>query len=120
MKPASAKQKGRTLCKYLIEKIREYFPQLKEDDISYRSSGANGEDLLLSPSARAILPLSFECKNRKSFAIYKDYAQAEENCKGFEPVLVIRQNRSEPLAVVDLEFFLDLMKMKDYDTKISN
>lgn len=108
MKPQSAKSKGRTLCKYVKERILKRFISLKDDDIKVTSSGANGEDLQFSPKAREYMPISLECKNRKAFAIYKDYAQAQSNAKEYTPVLVIKQNKCKPLAVVDLDVFLML------------
>jgi hypothetical protein len=72
--------------------------------------GASGEDILLSPAARKLLPISIECKNKASFAVYKDYAQAQANSSVYEPVLVIKANRQKPLAVVDLEHYLSLFK----------
>ncbi len=111
MLTSSAKGKGRKLQQFVRDKILEYFPELKPDDVISTSMGNQGEDVTLSPRARELLPISIECKNRKAFAIYKDYLQSEHNCKGFEPVLVIKQNRSEPLAVIDLEYLLDLIKL---------
>ncbi len=80
--------------------------------------GAGGEDVMLSPRAREILPVSIECKNRAAFAIYKDYKQAESNGKDYEPVLVIKQNHSDPLAVVDLDYLLDLLKLTEYNSNV--
>lgn len=110
MKTSSCKAKGRELCKIVQHGLFNRFPALHNDDIRVTSSGTNGEDLQLSPAARALAPISIECKNRAAFAIYKDYAQATTNAGRNNPVLVIKQNRSKPLAVVDLEYFLDLLK----------
>lgn len=108
MRPQSAKNKGRILCKYVKERILHRFKWLKPDDIKVTSSGANGEDLQFSPAARQSLPISIECKNRRSFAIYKEYSQAKANAGEYEPVLVIKQNNSKPLAVIDLDTFIAL------------
>jgi hypothetical protein len=72
--------------------------------------GAGGTDVLLSAAARAHLPIAIECKSHARYAIYKDYAQSSANAEGLEPVLVIKQNHSKPLAVIDLEYFLGLLK----------
>lgn len=73
--------------------------------------GASGEDILLSPAARKVLPISIECKSRDKMAVYGFYEQAQENAKGRgEPVVFVKQNRSRPLVVVDAEFFLDTMR----------
>jgi len=110
MKPQSAKNKGREFQKFVKAKIHEYFPKLEDDDIKPQSMGAPGEDLHLSPLARQLLPISIECKHHNKFAIYKVYDQAIENAKDYEPIAIIKQNRSKPLAVMDLDFFLELMR----------
>ena len=109
MTPSSAKNKGRLLCKLVKAKILESCKLLSDDDIKVTSSGANGEDLQLSPTARAIMPISIECKNRAAFAIYKDFKQATDNSKGHNPVLIIKQNNSQPLAVISLDYFLKIV-----------
>lgn len=109
MKTSSAKAKGRNLQKYVVANILQKFSKLESDDVSSRSMGASGEDVLLSPTARKLLPISIECKNKAAFAVYKDYAQASSNCSGYNPVLVIKQNHSKPLAIIDLGYFLELL-----------
>jgi hypothetical protein len=89
-------------------KILEHFENIQDKDIVITSSGDTGEDLKFSPYARNILPISIECKNRKAFSIIRDYEQAERNCDGNEPVLVIKENRGEPLVLIDLDYFLKL------------
>jgi len=111
IKPSSAKAKGRKHQQWVRDKIYELFPQLEEGDVRSTSMGAGGEDLQLSPAARKLLPLSIECKAFKSFAIYKVVEQAEANApKGAEPIAIIKGDRKRPLAVIDAEFFLKLMK----------
>jgi len=70
--------------------------------------GANGEDILLSPLARSMFNYTVECKNRKAIAVYKDYEQAKSQ-KLVEPLVILKQNNSKPLALVDAEHFLDLI-----------
>jgi len=108
MKPQSCKAKGRNLQKHVVSRILGLLHTLEKDDASSRSMGAGGEDVLLSPKARRLLPLSFECKARASFAIYKDYDQCKANSGGYEPALVIKGNRQKPLIIVDLEHYLSL------------
>ena len=55
-------------------------------------------------------PYSIECKNQEAVNVWKAYAQAEENCKGYEPLVVIKRNRSKPLVLVDAEHFVSLFK----------
>jgi hypothetical protein len=112
MKPQSAKAKGRNLCKYVKDRILAFFPLLFPDDIKVTSSGAGGEDLQFARIARQTLPVSIECKNRAKIAVYKDYAQAKANAAGYEPVLIVKQNHSTPLAIMDLEYYLKLESIK--------
>jgi hypothetical protein len=71
--------------------------------------GANGEDVLLSPSARKLFPYSIECKNLFRIAVYALYDQARSNAGKHEPLLVIKQDRRNPLVVVDAEHFFHLV-----------
>lgn len=109
MKPQSAKAKGRNLQKYVVAKILDTFKWLKPDDVTSRSMGAGGEDVLLSPAARKRLPISVECKNKARFVIYKDFKQCQANAGEYQPVLVIKQNHDKPLAVIDFDYFMELM-----------
>ena len=72
--------------------------------------GASGEDILLSPRARESIPVSIECKSREKIAVYGFYEQAKTNAKGYEPVVVLKQNRDRPLVVVDCVYFFDLLR----------
>ena len=107
MKPSSAKAKGRKFQQWVRDLLLARFPQLEPDDVRSTSMGAGGEDILLSPAARKVIPLSIECKHRAKFAIYSVYEQAEANAKDKEPVAFIRANHKKALAVVDAEYFIE-------------
>ena len=111
MKPSSAKSKGRHLQKWVRDLILAKF-NLEADDVRSVSMGVSGEDLLLSPAARRVLPISLECKSRAAISVYGYYEQARGNAGGYEPVCVIKQNRDKPLAVVDAEYFFELLRSK--------
>lgn len=121
MKTASAKAKGRRLQQFVRDRILEVFNWIgfRPDDVKSTSMGAPDEDIQLSPFARDILPVSIECKSHKSMAVYKLYDQAMDNCNGYHPVLVIKADRREPLAVIDFEHWLQLeltrVKEETYD-----
>jgi hypothetical protein len=66
--------------------------------------GAGGEDIQLSKAARDLFPYTVECKSNARIAVYKFYEQAQAHGKG-EPIVVIKQNRSKPLVIVDAELF---------------
>lgn len=97
--------------------LREIFPSLHEDDIKSQTMGMPGEDIVLSPAARKLIPYSFECKNKERLDLWKSLEQAEDNCGGRAPVLVIKRNRSGVYAVVQLNTFFDLIEEKNGKTK---
>lgn len=66
--------------------------------------GQGGEDVQLSPAARKLIPYTIECKNMAKIAVYNYYAQAKQHGKG-EPLVIIKQNHSKPLVIVDAEYF---------------
>lgn len=110
MKPSSAKAKGRLFQQFVRDLILKTFKTLEKDDVRSTSMGAGGEDILLSPRARRAFPYSVECKHRKTFSIYSVFDQAKENAGKYEPLGIIRANRREPLVVVSLKHFMELVK----------
>ena len=112
MKASSAKAKGRRLQQAVRDAILTQYPKLEPDDVRSTSMGAGGEDVQLSPAARKLFPYSIECKNLAKIAVYNYYTQAETNSGKYEPLVVIKQNRSKPLAVIDFDHFMDLIRRK--------
>lgn len=114
MLPQSAKQKGRKFQQWVRDKLLEAFKPLgvRPDDVKSTSMGASGEDLQFSPFARDLMGISVECKSHKSFAVYKIYDQCKTNAGNHEPVVFIKQNGSKPLAILDAEHYIDLLKVK--------
>lgn len=110
MLASSAKAKGRKLQQWVCDLIVGLSGSFKPDDARSASAGQNGEDCLLSPHVRKFLPITVECKSRKSFAVYKDYDQAQGHSNKYEPVLIIKGDRKKPLAVVDAEHYFKLWK----------
>ena len=111
MTPRSRKSKGKLLQNHVRDLILKYNPELHPDDCKSTTMGETGLDIQLSPHARKSVPLAIECKSRAAFAVYKDYEQAVSNTKeGLEPVLVIKGNRKKPLAMVDLDYFIQLVR----------
>ena len=70
--------------------------------------GAAGEDLMLSPAARQLWPYSVECKNQEALNLWAAWSQACANAGDYQPVLIVKRNRHEPLAVVRAEHFVKL------------
>lgn len=117
MKSSSAKQKGRRLVTQVVNMLLEG-SNLLPDDFIRRTTGQPGEDVMMSPAARSVYPISIECKNVEKLNVYEAYKQAEDNTprKGFtgqhiEPVVVMSKNRHpNPLVVVDAEYFFNLLR----------
>ena len=74
--------------------------------------GAPGEDLLFSPAARAVYPVSIECKNQESLAIWASLKQAEDNSKGHIPLLCFKRNGTEIYATLKLDDLIKLLRTK--------
>ena len=70
--------------------------------------GAAGEDLMLSPAARQLWPYSVAGKNPESLNVWAAWKQACANAGEHEPLLIIKRNRAQPLAVVDAKHFVKL------------
>lgn len=109
MTPQSAKAKGRNFQKYVRDMLLKTFPSLEQDDVRSTSMGASGEDLQLSPAARKLIPYQIECKSKAKSQIHTYYEQAQTHGK-HEPLVVVKMDRREPLAIVSLEHFLQLLK----------
>jgi len=110
IRPQSAKAKGRKLQQAVRDSILDSFPTLEADDVRSTSMGAGGADVQLSPAARKLFPYSVECKNLAKIAVFNYYEQSRTNAGNYEPLVVIKQNRSKPLAVVDLDHFMNLVR----------
>jgi hypothetical protein len=73
--------------------------------------GVTGSDLTLSPKAQEIFPFKVECKNRAKMAVFRDFEQAWAGCSPWlVPLVVLKENGARPLAVVDLEFFMHVLR----------
>jgi hypothetical protein len=74
--------------------------------------GAAGRDVLLSPAALASFPFAVECKSYARVAVYSWFDQCINNADESTPLLIIKQNYSEPLAVLKLSDFMELCASK--------
>ena len=79
IKTASAKAKGRALQQYVRDRIMETYPWLREGDVESRSMGASGVDVMLSPAAREVFPISVEAKKTKKVPSKAEMDQAKAN-----------------------------------------
>ena len=112
MKTRSAKNKGKRLQNKVRDLLLETFKQLEPDDIRSITMGESGEDILLSPAARKLIPYSFECKNQEKLNIWSSLEQAEENSGDYPPVLIFKRNRSKTYVTIELDEFLKLIDDK--------
>ena len=89
----------------------ELFPYLKKKDLRSARPSEPGSDIkLLSLTARKLFPYDVECKNREEYkTIYKQYQQSIKH-GSLEPLLIIKSNRSRPLAIIDMEHFFKLLE----------
>lgn len=113
MKIASAKAKGRGLQQKIASKLLAAFPQLEEGDIRSTSMSSGGEDVQLSPAARALVPHCIEAKKHAKHAVYTFYDQANTHGK-HQPLVVIEADRRKPLAIVDFDFYVELLKFRQF------
>ena len=105
----SSKAKGRRLQNLVRDKLREKFTSLEEDDIKSATMGTVGEDIVLSPAARKIIPFSFECKNVERLQFWKTVEQAEGNSNGRTPVIVVKKNGRKPYIALPLDDWIELI-----------
>jgi hypothetical protein len=114
MTPGSAKAKGARLQKWVRDVILGLFGELEPDDVRSTSMGASGEDVTLSPAARKKVPYQIECKNKARSQIHTYYEQAKTHGER-QPLVVVKQDRREALAIVEAEHFFRLLKdLDDY------
>ena len=116
MKTQSAKAKGRKLQQWMRDSLIDILG-IHPEDIDSASMGAGGEDVIMARVARKKFPYSVECKNQQAVNVWKSYQQAESKCGKYEPLLVIKRNRTKPLVLVDAEHFINLFKDKDEEDK---
>lgn len=111
MKTSSAKAKGRRACAAVKELLLRWDLDLKPDDIEVTSSGATGEDLKLSPAARAVYNFSIEVKNVESLNVWKAFKQACSHVIGDRiPILFYTRNHSDMMVTLRAEDFMKLIR----------
>ena len=117
MKPKSVKAKGRNLQNLVRDKLKDVYvhtsmiPRLHDDDIKSQTMGMPGEDIVLSPKAREIIPFSFECKNVERLNFFKALDQCEENTpEGSTPTFVVKKNNNKPYVCIQLDEFIRILK----------
>ena len=113
----SSKAKGRRLQNLVRDRLREiYTPYIHEDDIKSQTMGMTGEDIVLSPAARELIPFSFECKNVERLQMWQAIDQCETNkpdCSA--PAIVFKKNGKNPYIAIPFTVFCDMLQ-HEFDT----
>ena len=106
MKTSSAKGKGRRLQNWVRDMLIDMF-KADEYDIKSAVMGMGGADVTIhNKKLRSLFPYSIECKNQEALkGLYKHYDQAISH-SDLQPLLIIKMNRRNALAVVDAEYFI--------------
>ena len=108
----SSKAKGRRLQNFVRDMLQDiYVPYLHEDDIKSQTMGMTGEDIILSPAARKLIPFSFECKNVERLQMWQAIEQCETNrpdCSA--PAIVFKKNNKEPYVAIPFNVFCDMLQ----------
>ena len=109
MKPQSAKAKGRRLQQKVANSIVDAFPELQPADCFSTSMGCPGRREIVK-AARALVPLSLECKNAERLNLWGALEQCA-NCPSFaEPCVVFSKNNAKTYATVEWSFLLKLLR----------
>ena len=105
MRTSSAKAKGRRLQDFVRDVFRDIFrKELEPDDITSRQMGGAGTDVVLTPSAKKLIPFDIEAKNQEKFNLNEAMKQAISNCKDNRiPMVVFSKKRSKTYCVVEFE-----------------
>lgn len=111
MTPDSKKRKAAYLQNLVRSEILKSFPHLKPEDVITAKDGQIGPDLILSKAARRLVGVNFEVKfQNKMKTIYDWYKQASKNQHKLLPAVVMKMNTREPLVVISMEDFFNLIK----------
>lgn len=106
----SAKAKGRRLQQIVRDAILKAFPSLTERDVVSTSMGTSGVDVQLSEAGFKCFPWNVECKNLARVAVYRFIEQgAKDRDNAGKPLVVVKENGKQPLAIVYFEDFMELV-----------
>jgi hypothetical protein len=111
MRTASCKAKGRRLAQLVKQRLVEVLG-IPPADIFVTSSSVTGEDIGLSPLARATFPFTVECKNQEKLNVWEALKQAEGHTlkSPYTPLVIFSRNHSKTYAVVEFDALLKLVK----------
>tara|TARA_R100001377_G_scaffold76812_1_gene53863 strand:+ start:1629 stop:1967 length:339 start_codon:yes stop_codon:yes gene_type:complete len=111
VKQVSRKRKSALLQNLVRDKILKTFPHLKKIDVGTASHGQTGPDIILSKVAKKLVGCNFEIKNQQKMkTVYDWYRQASKGNHSLTPIVVCKMNTREPLVVLNMEDFFELIK----------
>ena len=110
---SSRKSKGREFQKTICQKIssKTNINWGYEDDmkIQPRLMGQSGVDIILRGKAKDKFPFAIEAKNQESLSLWNTIEQAVKNQGDYQYWIVMhKKNNKSPIAVLDLDDFLDI------------
>ena len=109
------KDKGALFQQEVVDKLLEVRKGFTSQDVRSCPMSVHGEDIILSPKARQVLPITVECKAQKrhsACATWKQaHRQAKELCLSVQPkpVAFIKVDGEVPLVVMRAEYALALL-----------
>ena len=109
------KDKGALFQQEVVDKLLEVRKGLTSQDVRSCPMSVHGEDIILSPKARAALPITVECKAQKRHSACATWKQAHRQAKELclsvqpEPVAFIKVDGEVPLVVMRAEYALALL-----------
>ncbi len=103
----SAKAKGRKLQNWVKEQLLLWL-SLADNEVTTAIMGETGCDVKLANHMQFVFPMKIECKSQKLgfSAVYKAYQQCVNHPGSGEPLVIIKQDRQKPLAILDAEYFI--------------
>ena len=112
---ASGKSKARLFQKFIAASICKEFG-LSEFDAVSRPMGSQGSDIIMSERARLVFPFSVECKRQEKLSIGKwmDQTCANAAKDQLAPLLVVRQNRDDAIAVILMKHLMTMVEGVGY------
>lgn len=109
--PTSRKAKGRRFQQAVRQDLIDCLG-IDPGDILSTAMGQSGCDLYLSPAARERFPFGVECKAQETISLPAWWRQCTANAEaeGLAPLLILKQSRREPLAVLRWSDLLALLR----------
>ena len=109
------KDKGEQFQQEVVDRLLKVCKEFTSQDVQSCRMSTHGEDIILSPRARAVLPITVECKAKKRHSACATWKQAHRKAKELclsvqpEPVAFIKVDGEVPLVVMRAEYALALL-----------